>query len=66
MVMFKMFFKDGKGFSLFKDEEEKIWNIVNYCCFVDYVFLKYIFFFSILCCVIGVIDEKCFNRVVMY
>ena len=58
--------KDGKGPSLPKDEEEKTWNTVNYRCFVDHVFLKYIFSFSTLRRVISATDEKCCNRVEMH
>ena len=66
MAMPKTPLKDGKGPSLLKDEEEKTWNTVNYRCFVDHVFLKYIFSFSTLRRVISTTDEKCFNRVVMH
>lgn len=58
--------KDGKGPSSPKDEEEKTWNTVNYRCFVDHVFLKYIFSFSTIRRVISPTDEKCCNRVVMH
>lgn len=66
MTMSKTPLKDGKGPSLPKDEEEKTWNTVNYRCFVDHVFLKYIFSFSTLRRVISATDEKCCNRVVMH
>lgn len=66
MAMPKTPLKDGKGPSLLKDEEEKTWNTVNYRCFVDHVFLKYIFSFSTLRRVISATDEECFNRVVMH
>ena len=66
MAMPKTPLKDRKGPSLPKDEEEKTWNTVNYRCFVDHVFLKYIFSFSTLRRVISATDEKCCNRLVMH